>query len=284
MDELINSYITDNFSDELKSVIFESFKIFNDFDMNDIYSPFIDILTDSSNMSKEDVYDLFIHKLHEAQNYIFEQTKITLNDDVSLSDKNKLLIAINLLVDLEDYTPVITTLESNLDNNEKIASILADLSDLTVDYVLTLIDDIKQEALDELKAFIYEKENTLINKEIDLTEILNTFRIFVKINGEANLGSLLIKNDISIGEDMSVYLEYIKDSIVNPKDEQTALNIVSLIYLTKCGYTKPLETFKEHSLDILDTLTTVSRIEPFVTKLIGEVEEYKLAEKNKSTS
>jgi hypothetical protein len=276
MDELLLTYIKDNFNDELANEIHISFSLMDKFELKDKYSNLIDILTYVDPFTNNDISDMFLNEINAKLDFIFRENKIELVDNVSLLNKNKLLIALSNLMTLEDYKPVISVLESDEDNDTKLATIISDLCDLYLEQVLLLIDNFDPIILDNLKSDIYERESMEEVKLDDIKfDVLNNFRYFVKIFGENNLGSILVLHDISIGEDLNYYINYVESSIITDKLEQTALNILSIIYLTIEGYKDPIAEFKNHSLEILNDMKIIGQIEPLIINMVAKVNELK---------
>lgn len=277
MDELIVAFMNNHYTEELKHDIYVSFGLFDAFEYRDVYSEFIDIILQQDVLPNEQLMDMFIVKLNDKLDYVLNQHTIAVTETTTIQQKNEILSGLHLLLDLEDYSPVILTLESFKDDYEKIASILSDLCLLSEEDLLTLISRIESSALDQLKDYIYAKEASKPMMIEDHSIHIQYLTIFQQAYGTNNLGSILINNHMMVGQRFEVYLPFAEDSIVAALDEQTALNFLSLLYMSSDGINNPLLVFSKYSFQILHDLNLISRIEQVLITMVNKVNEIKKA-------
>lgn len=277
MDELIVAFMNNHYTEELKHDIYTSFGLFDSFEYRDAYSDFIDIILQQDVLPNEQLVDMFIAKLGDKLDYLLDQHKIQLNESASVQQKNEILSGLHLVLDLEDYTPVSIVLESLKDDYEKLASILSDLCLLSEEDILTLVVSIDPTVLALLKEYVRGKEALKPIPLEDNSANIHTLSIFQQLFGENSLGSILITNHMLIGQRFKVYLPFAEDSIVAANDEQTALNFLSLLYMSSDGINNPLIVFRKYSYQILHDINLVSRIEQFLITMVNKVNEMKTA-------
>lgn len=271
MDELIAEFLLHTCTPEYSHEAYRSFKIFADFEYPDVFSSFIDILTNESFTTSEQLRDEFHSELHKKLNYILEQHNLKLISTASIRQKNEFLTALYMLQGLEDYSPVIAVLESLETDEVKLTSILEDYCQLDMTEQLTLIADFSPITLDRLKDYI-EQQATIKAEQAEYRDLIPPLKAFFKLFGKNNIGYVLIDNDVKPGQPLETYLGYI-DNIVASSIDQTALNVLSLIYLTKESLRSPLTVFNQHSLQMLKELTLVSKVEPLLIRMTAKVDE-----------
>lgn len=279
MDELIAAYINITFSDEFKQEIYRCFDIFNKFNYNTASVGFIDLLTDTSSRQTDDIRDSFIAELNVKLDFVLNEHLLVLHDIASIYQKNEVLMALYLVMDLEDYTSVICVLESLKDEHEKLATIVSDLSALDIMDMMVLVDTFDIALLDRLKQFIYNKEKPVENAIKNKGDIIANLKLFINIYGTDNIGYDLTTSGILLGQSFASYIPHIWESILVNDISKIAINVLSIIYMTADSLTDPLAVYRNHSADLLADLNQISRVEVFIIAAINKVNEAKDAVK-----
>lgn len=282
MDELIAIFVDNHFSEEFKQEIERSFGLIDFFEYKDAYSGFVDILTEESVQSREDMKDRFVKELHNKLNFMLQEHTIVSTPEATVFEKNEILLALAHIQKLEDYTGVIRVLESLEPDEIKFATIISDLSTLDESTVLSVVSTFNPRVLDILKQYIYNKEDVVDSSEMVDSKLLNHFKLFTSIYGEDNLGSIMLTNGMRAGQRFDTYLTYVESDIVSDNDDKTALNILSCIYLSYDGLNSPLLVYRKYSTRLLHDLNRISRIEVKILSMIAKLSEYKKAEDEKA--
>lgn len=281
MDDLIVTFLSSTCSPEYANEVYRSFKICNDFEYPNLYSRFIDILTNESYASGDQLRDEFHEELSNKLNDILQQHNLKLVDTATLFQKNEMLTALYSIQSLEDYTPVILVLESLETDEVKLTTILEDYCQLPMEEQLSIITELNPVTLSLLKEYINQ---SLLNKskQDSYRGLVPALKVFFKLFGRDNVGFALIDNEVKPGQTLDVYLSYI-DNIVAKTIEQTAINVLSLIYMTPKSVHEPLTVYTENSVLMLRDLKLVSKVEPLVITMIGQVNDYLKAQQQATT-
>jgi len=210
--------------------------------------------------------------MHSKLDYILQQHNIVLVDTATMRQKNELLTALYTIQALEDYSSVIAVLESLESDEVKITTILADYCQLDVTEQLSIIQSFNPITLTILKDYILLSYTERV-QQYNYKDLIPTLKTFFHLYGNDNIGHILIENDVKPGLTINVYLEY-ADSVIANTYEQTAANIMSLIYLTPDSIHNPLAVYNTYSLVMLKDLSLVSKIEPLVISIIDKVHEF----------
>lgn len=274
MDELIVEFLNATSADEYINQAYQSFKILNDLDYQDVYSDFIDILTNESFVTTDSLKDEFNVTLHRKLDEVLRSHRVGLSQEATLYQKNQMLIALFTIQQLEDYTSVMCVLESLETDEVKLTSILEDYCELDYTEMMTIIEDFNPIALMALKQYVENQTalNDLVANE-NIKQYIPVLKAFFKLYGTNNIGHLLIENDVKPGQSLETYLTYV-DNLVASTVEQTALNVISVLYMTPDSLKSPLELYRKHSLEILHDLALVSKVEPMIISMTDRVNEY----------
>lgn len=280
MDELLQSFVSTYFTEELQQEIRRSFSLFDFFEYDQAYSGFIDIIMNESNLGGDAMRDLFIEELHRKCNFVLDQHELELSEETTIPEKNEFMQALAQLQHLEDYTGVIRTLENMEQDEIQFAQIVSELSMLSETQVLSLVVNFNPRVLKILKEFIYSKESETPAEPN--AKLIANLRMFDAVFGQNHIGYHLMRAEVRLNERFESYLSYVKDELVVEDDEQCALNILSLIYLSNDGFNSPLTVYRKYSHHLLQNLDRVSRVEVKVLNLLGRMNERKQAEDEKA--
>lgn len=280
MDSLIYAFIESTFTDEASEDIFKCFDLFEKFDYKDAESEFIDILNNASYATPADSQDMFIFALNKKIDYVINQHSITLSQETTLEQKVEICNAFYNFQHLENYTGIISVLESFEPDHVKLSSILSEISNLDEVTVLSVLENVGGKLLSNMKKYIYQLEETT---QSDKTEnvVLNKARIFYEFLNEKTVGEILIRDGVIPGESFETYLAFCEDVLVAPKDDETAKNILSVVMMSADGCNSPLMVYKKYSFRLLQDLNKTSRIETHVLRLLNNFEDFRKAKDEK---
>ena len=275
MSDFILSYVEHTYSPELQSEIRRSLSLFDLFEFNQALEDMDDVFSMESYMTSEDMQDLFITKINEKLDYLLKAHKVALVPEVRLRDKNEILTGLGRLQHRDDYTPIIGLLESFSPKEDVFCRIIEEVTELDQTYVLSILEDVEQETLDLLKDFIYQKEDTEEPIDVqDTNEVSELMKSFIYLFKDESVGVQLFKAGSAIGVKFELYLSYVGQDIIDQDDEKTALNILSLLFMSSDGRTNPLETYREYSLTLLNSSTKAATIEAILLNKISKFNSY----------
>jgi hypothetical protein len=280
MDEIIETFLMYYYTPEASNEITRSFRLFDKFEYKDIEIDFINIVSQQSIKSSDELVDSFNVNLHEKLNYMLNEHTIMTVSSATITEKNEILTALYLIQDLENYTSTICVLESLEEDEVILSTILAELCILEPHDILGLIESFNPVILKTLKKLIYSNE-TITNTPVNQDHI-NVLNAFFSLYGKDNLGGLMITNGIRVGDNYSNYVEF-AETIIGSNNNQTAINLLSVIYMSEEGYLNPVLTYREHAMAILHDLNLFSNIEVIVLTIVSAVEEILKLNKQKET-
>lgn len=266
MDNLIVAYIANYFTEDMQYELYKSFNIIEAYEYNDPYSMLINILT--VELEDDDKKTIFLGRITFMLNEILENHTIVLTDEATFSETNTIADTLYNIQHLEDYSAIIELLESLETSDIILATILADHCGLSATKIMSIIDSYDDEVLVKLKAFIYAKEESDI-EPMDVTAIRSKAILFFDKYGKDNAGYALIEGNVDLGLPFETYITMIGDSsITNSTIDQLAINLLSVILLSKEGSNDPLMTFRNHSELLVGDMKTINAVDSKILSLL----------------
>lgn len=280
MDELLDVFLDAYASAELKEEIARSFSLFDFFEYKQANSLLLDVVINGDQRS-DSKFDLFIKQLNNCLNFVLQVHTLTLIEEATLYQKNEILTALASLQKLEDYTGIIRTLESLEPNDHQLSLILSEQCQLDQGQILTLIESYNPSVLSKLKNYIYAFESEMLTHVPEgFDKMIKAFiQVFEKPEAIANdsfnyLGSFFYTNNIVLNMEFNSYLPFVEDNFNSTQEEETSLQLLSVILLSSDGQASPLDTYRKYSFQLLQDLNKTSSIETYFVKNLAHLNEY----------
>lgn len=280
MDELLDVFLDAYASAELKEEIARSFSLFDFFEYKQANSLLVDVVVNGDQRS-DSTFDVFMQQLNTCLDFVLQAHTLTMTEEATVYQKNEILTALASLQKLEDYTGIIRTLESLEPNDEQLSLILSEQCQLDQGQILTLIESYNPSVLVKLKNYIYAFESEMIAHVPEgFDKMIKAFiQVFEKPEAIASdnfnyLGSIFYTNNIVLNMEFSDYLPFVEDNFNPTQEEDTALQLLSVILLSSDGQASPLDTYRKYSFQLLQDLNKTSSIETYFVKNLAHLNEY----------
>ena len=284
VDEILYSYIIDSYTPQLADELFRSFELLFVFDKGFNDSEYVDMVMDKDNQDNENLKDVILAKLKAKIQYVLLQHTIKLQPDTEFYIYNEILASLLLLQSLDDYSDVASILESQLDKEEKLASIIAYTSTLRETDIYPVLDTFSEDLLTTILAIAYEREkssNTTDSSDLKDKILKRLHKLQTFIGDNTALGITLTKHNIRVAEPFDMYNSHITDYLHTVNNiPQKALDILSVLMISSDGYNLPLVSYRKHSHLLSMDLVTTSKIDAAITGIIGDFEKHTLDNKN----
>lgn len=236
----IEEYLMTHFPIETYSELQRAFRVFEIYNFND-YKPLLEnIINQESLIEKSELPLLLKDAIIDCLDAILEEHGIKVKQDITLM--NDLLISLDTLQHLEDYTLVSNLLLSSENNIDLLADVLEYVSTNTSIYYMDNLISVSDELINNLKNIISSEKDD--DMDID-PEIITRFKRFEEvINHQITIGSVLLKSGVRPGLPLMYYLRLVEKHLINSHD--TGKDILSIILLTNEGSKNPTLVFKEN--------------------------------------
>lgn len=278
MDQLLYSFIINNYIDEMQYEINKSILILENYGY-DIQSKLLNIVSSESYVSTENMIDKVTLTIIEGLNFVLKEHKIILIDEATINERNEFLTALNTIQNLENYEPIISLLETLESNEHKLSLIISDFSYFNQVDVMRLVEYFDPIILTILKNYIIEREpNEILEVNSDISNNLKVFLKFYNSEIANEISSVLL-----IGNTFPLYLNFFKSDIDSEDIDGKLKIIITLLYMSEDGYNNPLETFRNYSSLIYSDLNMINQLEVLLINTINAFNEFKDAfhEKNR---
>lgn len=292
MDPLIDAHITTTYTPEIGVCMFEAFALLDNFDVQDYQEEFISLLMQAGNMHREDLADVFRATVVKWVDFVLKHHMVELTNDCPLRKRVAVLSALYQIQDLQDYTTIAICLESSQDADSKFAFIISELTELTEEEVLEILEHVDPVVLDNLYRYALSKngDDETSSYLTDSTKaIVEKLVVLEKLNsGRSALGNMLLSNGALPGQRFSNYLPYITgyfdEASKDKSPKELAFDVLSLLCLSADGGEKPLQVFKEFSSQLFSDSVLVTKVDVALLSLVGEFGSFSKAyehEKNR---
>ncbi len=276
MDDILALFVETYYNEQQADDINKALDLFDYFEYNQAFPGLIDIVAEHSATSNENLIDSFTAAINQRLNFLLEQHTVKLVDEATIDQKNQILNALGHLQKLQDYSGVIGVLESLEDDTEKLTNILSDHVLMDQTELMTLIVSFSEDLLTKLKEYIYAVEDaTPSEDEPARLDIISNLKLFNEFTEGKTIAAVAMQDGSRVSERFSTYLAFFKDEIVTKDTDQTAANLLSVLFMSIDGYNSPLLVYRKYSLSILNDLTLVSKVEVSLLNLIASYSEFK---------
>lgn len=280
----IESYLVENFSHEAALEYMSSLMVIDSFEYQKPYDVFADILYDTTEEDENVIQMSIIKAFNDALDFILANHRVVLVEETDLETKNMILSALYQLQHVEDPVPFLRILEGYKSEEEKLALIIEILSGMDHTRAMMALESVEKSTLDILQALLYEKESTMNAGEADeeamrKAQLIGNLKDFFHVCGEDNLAFEMSNNGIMPAHRAALYYPYIKDMIDVPADDdQTAKNILSLLYYAIDTFTEPSVVYRKVAENLIHgDPTRMMKIEAKISTMVNNLNQFQKA-------
>lgn len=280
MREELSIFVNENYPPAKQELFYKAFEVFDDYDLDQYDLGFIDIISVYDNSDPIEIQLKLESHLMELLKSILIEQSIILNEDVDLNQIIEITAALKLIEDYEDKDSIIRYLESDYTDEEKLCNILSLVSNLTLDDYLLMIDSFDTNILNliELTAIGYDSSSTEPQEQTDESNlILNNVKLFKNFTNDNELiGFKILRKGFKVGIEFQWYGRYLKKYLLDYTNiEKAALEFFLLLLMGKESYNNPINYFRKISLDYIDSLNEITKLDLALTNVFNNFEKYK---------
>lgn len=273
MNEQIEDFITNIYTPEFVILIRKAFSLFEAFEHNNAYDEMNDAVTNESVSDPIARSEHFAVALANQLSYVIEQHLIKLTDTATIVDQIEILDALYRFQHLENYIAIDAILSSEDDEIDMMSRILDELTDLGQGHILSILKEVDKRTLSLMRAFIINKTNVSVSELVD-PKITERIKLFAETFGKDYVGYVLIEAGMRLGYPLKLYIPFVHDYfVIENNQSQTALNILSVLYMSDVNEKDMLATFREVGEEIFKSLDEVGKVESYFINHIAKIEE-----------
>lgn len=273
MREELQFFVRDNYSTDKQELLESCFDTIDLYDLEEYDTPFINLLMEGDQHDRNELITQFETLVRNTLLYIVTIQHVTLNVDIDLNTLNEITNALFEVQSYEDKTTIVDLINGLYNNEEKLAELLALVSILTVDDLLSQIEYVDDELFNCLLD-IYEENDlqtdTEENKE--LLDKLKSFKEFIKY--DTAIGFRLIGQGSSYKLPFSFYIDKCKKQLDTISVEEAAKELAVLLLITEETFKSPIVEYSVRSHDIFSDIDKITKINVQLVKIFSEYEKY----------
>lgn len=278
MDPIVAGFIHTYIYPDLAESVYRALNICKDVYENYDEVGFIELISNEQNMHTEDLLDSFVNLVNKKLDFIIHSHHFDLTDDTKLHDKNEFVSALVALQDCNDYSEILPTLESDMEDDEKIAEILSTFTHLSSEYLTSMIIAFDNNFINMVKVMVTDKTNDLSKPANIDKQFIKQFKLLKKyLNGKSCLAFKLIDAGFPPNLEFEQYHVFVKDNLeLNNQTDLTqySINLFSLIMLSKNGVVNPIQVFRDNSRSLTDDLSIITKLDSAILKFSSEFKTY----------
>lgn len=271
-DDLLTAFIEQRYTTELAQEFFKSLDIFDSYEYPKGYEPLYAMVGSVGVVDNEDLADHLYEELNNQLDIVLHKHGIQLSESATLDQRNDILYALSIVQHRECCQQYARILESDLENIEQVGSIIEDITQLPITDFYSIVTYMDPKLPEAILTMIDEQQPEQVTDTAN-PKVVRLLRIFSSHFGKDHLAASLIDGGFIIGAKLCNYLPFVEDDIVADDTRQTALNILSLLYLSEDTFENPVEAYREYSDSWMESLQTINQVETILLEMISKMTE-----------
>ena len=283
INELTLYYIQVTFQPELQKVVYTSFSVLEMFGLKFYEDKYTELIQRDDTIDTENKRDNFLFKLKQDVSKILSEHGITLDTDadITLNDVNEIAHFLYIVQHLEDYSDVAYRLHA-LDTPKNIVTdLIQSLTLMSKSRLLDIISDVSPNLVASMKQYIADKEDSLDNVEsLDVKHRKYVNMFFTFTNQTECLGKTFYENgytNVTL-EELTNLISYNLaerlDKQILTNLPQVALDVLSILIITKDNYTLPLIKFSKSNHLFTSQLEHVTKLQGTILAMLNDFTMY----------
>lgn len=281
MREELAMFVNDNYPPIKQELFNRAFEIFDDYEIEDYDTPFMDMMHVFDNSDYATFISEFESKISNTLLTIIEEHGLRLVDDVSIGDVVEIAKALLDIQSYEDKESIIRTLETEYEDDvEKLAELFSLVSSFDVQRLSTIVDDFNNGIFSTLEKYV-NTEDTDVSEAVVVTDIdkaivsnLRNYRTFVE--DDQLIIFKVIEMGFSVGLEFSLYGRYLKRFIQEFDDiEKMAKEYFGVLIASKESHNNPLGYYRRVSSEYIDDLNIISKVDNALAKIYNDFDKFK---------
>jgi len=262
-------FVDDTFTPEIVTTIERAFTTFETLSVEDFELPYLAIVMEEQTSDSLSPQDRFYKQLQQDCNFVLMQFEIKLSDTAQLHDTVELLEALTLIENYENKQELIDAIEASDDSIDALAQVINILSSVKISTIYSIVDEVSPNLINVIKNLGKNKEEELIfESDQALIKNIKSFKNYLADNGA--IGIDLVRNGQPIGADFSYYLKLMNVEFFKNKNYLLlAKDILSLLFISGDAFSNPIEFFRKNSALMFDDLTTITKVDNELTKIVN---------------
>ena len=261
--------------DNTLSIVDSASNLFDKFNVESYLDTYESVLTSTENNSDEENVAKLVQTIYKMLLELIRGFGVHLNEGLLISDLIYIVEGFSLFPDYEDTVLLQRIIDEDASDEEKIAELLALVTPLTVEHILTHIDYVNSSIFVSLTDYI--KTDAISDNQTDITYKNKLIQRYVAYKTFANrdiYADSYYSNIDSVGELFHIYLHlYLQQcnlltEVTDDKLTQLAYDLYGIAILSSDGFNNPYQVIKVNSHKLFNDLIAINKFEILTANLM----------------
>ena len=286
MNIAIEEYIGQTYTLEMADNFNAAIALFERLNINSYEAFFLNELAEKENKDSEFLGSSFYYYLTGFVAQFVKEFGFTLLEDVTFENQVKIVSAYVALEDYIDNEAVIRICENDTTDSEKFAEMVALITDIDSDNVLSMIEQVDPASIITVQRIHIASSNTSskLDDILDQTPTegqvrqFKAFKLFLG-TGHPDLKIVeLIRSGYDLGLPFSIYWQRVVNDLITEETEITGMlakEILGLMMASNEFWSNPMIGFEAHANNLWDNPLIVGKLSTLVRVILGEFDKFK---------
>lgn len=264
LQEEITDYIERTYPNQFQELLKAALSLFDAFEHTAIYDRLRDLLYDPESDDPDVLSSGFVSTFEQSVNELLEAHQLKCFEEVQFGMRVQILAAALMVTNVEDPTPYIRILETDLSNEEQFAKILEGFLPIDEATVLSAVEEVHDEFIARLHLHLSQREAQLEAQQEEAEvpeELFGMLKTYFQVVGGQNLASEMLKNGMKPGWSINTYLPYVEDYLKDLNTAELARDFLGLFFMSSDTYKEPLQAYRKHSELVLSQVDQIQAVE-----------------------
>lgn len=281
MRDELQLFVNENFSLEKQFLIKKAFSIFEDYELGDYDTPFMELLSEFDSKDYFETLLEFENLIRNTLLTVLKEHAIILNEECDLETIIEISSGIHEIQYYEDKETILRIIETDYSDEEKLATLLNLVTLLSVDKILINIEQLDNNIFNLIVETCAYSDSVVVDPvEISKAEkaIIKNIKMFRDFTSKSELiGFKIIEKGFTVNLSFDFYYRYLKHMLKDVVDSKAiALEYFLILMMSKESHLNPINYFRKISTNITEDIGLITKIDIELNKLYNDFDKYKL--------
>lgn len=278
MQDTIKDLIVSTCSDEFVDAVSSTKELLDKFSLEGYDNELEDIVAKLDNYTNEDVVDLTYKITFDYINKILDTHGVEISTECNLYRAIDLAEAIYRLQDWEDHSEILRITNTDVDDIEKFALLVALVTIIPKETVYTLITEVSRDLIVNINN-LHAKYDTNDKIEVD-PEYVQRLRLLKRYLAEKHsVGNILlfnvVKQGINLGAPFEYYYNLMKRKLMASTDaDYLAYQFIALLAAGSDSTVNMLEWWRNNNSELVSSLDLLTKVDTILKVLIVDWDKW----------
>lgn len=259
MKEDIINFINNIAGPETSGIYLRAFKLFDLMNLEDYILPFDEISTMSEELDSISLIDKCNTLLDEFITDLLKQHGIFIFDETKIHEALMILELIPIIVQYEDFNSLLNITDTDISDEEKLASILSIVGSNEIEFYITLIERVNPGLIRKISELLNNKKSDIVEYSNTNEQVVLINKLFNNVNNSIIYPKL--KDGLKFNMLFDLYIKLYWEDIVSTEDYiLISRDLVAICIISNDKKSRVLETIKDFIGINLSDLNLINKV------------------------